>query len=1475
MGDVLVKSRADTEAERQAEAAASFEDKGDRRDLPTPVSMKRLPTFRRTYTAKDGSRKKASLESLVIMREKNKSGRDLNKEIVDAEAAGDTNRVTSIKNEINDLVYAELDDDEKRRVEDIIENNKRYEQSLLANVRDEDQKEEQPRPGIGVPEAAKQLGIELPEDKPTEEVEPFISTSSAADEALGIGDPSKRKPVAVKDKPKLSRRRQTLVGVEGRAQEAAEAKGLDFDLLQTRALNEIKRMAREQGIPVPSEESGRGLLEGDVDPRYRKLVEDKYQDILEGYIVGRTPTAEMRLGDEDEGRTREVGVLPRTETAREVADEERGDKQARDDALVAIYGYQQQRRDALAEGNNDLVAVLDSAIEEEAKVFPPAVREDVMSRPVSLNRLAEMLGGQAMQTEATRATKRDKQIDRLESMLNEPYIIAGDGKGNIDPVHAMFNEERIKAQMLLREGQETGDQAKIDEAKNALNVYFQMIAQDEKVKEQLPVDEETNNRIQEIDEQLRGIKSEGRTMTGGLMAQNPEDNPEVREQIERLEQERQSLLSSRELPKGSSGIMRNVPAGLGGRITMTPQGFDIASDIAAPVPARQFFLDQLSGRPTAGARSAGGRGVGRDLSAMSMRDATVLLNRIGPTLRHNIDETNEKRKESGLPPLSPKDEEQMLVHWDFKHDPTFVAEAEALGLEVPSYREAFQQGKMLAENQAGRSSDARKFRGRTDTTQRRQLDRLMKESIARFLAQHITTPEGAREVLGFLGSGNYATFMPADRPELIADFDPEIENKKLQKLLEERAAAEEYLANQDPEKRREIYERRQNAIRQKEHGMTERAIQRAAENYALGKSGMLDAMKGIGFGGKSADEMREAQALIFAGATAKEEADMASFLGNDAEIRQMMKRIQFQLQSKYGYPPNYIEGTDIGDLYAHADELTGRADELNAATQELKRPVEVKFREIYNQMQAFNEGAGGAKPMRIGSDAPLPTIDMNPDVPKKERGFDIEQMEMDRQIALEQGDTRRAAELLQSIRAARAETGDRPTLDELEDRLREAENSALAMGIKPSESEVVRRIMEDIRGYGKEKTTFTGMGDNTRTRVDFGQRAPPTRVGQAGGAQRTHGEILEEVSRELENRGQEIDIVARELGAQRDLGMSQEEFAEMPAAAQLSAEQRSREGLRQASEALLETARPDDKTGFLQMPDKDSLEAQVRGRDKRLDQTGPKGSLAAAVRAGEAEPLTRRTGAETDSKARLLGMDKDLTSSMAQTMGPKQIQALLSDPRVQALGQIPEYQRASQRDKIDMMQAVASGALNVEDLQPAAAPAPTPPPAPEPAPTPPPAAPPAQGESAFAGEPPNPLSAMQQQEGPVNVFPQEQQVVPMDTTAGEQPEVIGEAPQPTPFATTPQQPQLPPSPGTQITEAPAGISQEQLAAMIQELGLTDPAFIQSLAGKSVEEVQQEVLARMMQKSEPMRRFDATVGDDLLKSIKDRIWRQGY
>ena len=111
-------------------------------------------------------------------------------------------------------------------------------------------------------------------------------------------------------------------------------------------LTKLSAWLESRGIPVPSEKAGRERLEGDVVLDI-ELLENNYQDILEGYIVGRAPTASMRLDDEDKGRTREVGVLPRTETAREVAVEQRADKQARDDTLVAIYGYQQQRRDAL------------------------------------------------------------------------------------------------------------------------------------------------------------------------------------------------------------------------------------------------------------------------------------------------------------------------------------------------------------------------------------------------------------------------------------------------------------------------------------------------------------------------------------------------------------------------------------------------------------------------------------------------------------------------------------------------------------------------------------------------------------------------------------------------------------------------------------------------------------------------------------------------------------------------------------------------------------------------------------------------------------------------------------------------------------------------------------------------------------------------------------------------------------------------
>ena len=88
--------------------------------------------------------------------------------------------------------------------------------------------------------------------------------------------------------------------------------------------------------------------------------------------------------------------------------------------------------------------------------------------------------------------------------------------------------------------------------------------------------------------------------------------------------------------------------------------------------------------------------------------------------------------------------------------------------------------------------------------------------------------------------------MPADRPELIADFDPEIENQKLQKLLK-KSSRRRVLSKPDlkSEEKSTKEGRTQFAKGTRDD---RRAIQTAAENYALGKSGMLDAMKGIGFG---------------------------------------------------------------------------------------------------------------------------------------------------------------------------------------------------------------------------------------------------------------------------------------------------------------------------------------------------------------------------------------------------------------------------------------------------------------------------------------------------------------------------------------------------------------------------------------------------------------------------------------------------
>ena len=103
MGDVLVKSRADSEAEKRAEAAASFEDKEDARGLPTPLSRKTLPTFKRTYTDEKGRKRTGDLKSLVQRREKARTGRDLRREFIDAVNAEDDVTANSIRNEVDEL----------------------------------------------------------------------------------------------------------------------------------------------------------------------------------------------------------------------------------------------------------------------------------------------------------------------------------------------------------------------------------------------------------------------------------------------------------------------------------------------------------------------------------------------------------------------------------------------------------------------------------------------------------------------------------------------------------------------------------------------------------------------------------------------------------------------------------------------------------------------------------------------------------------------------------------------------------------------------------------------------------------------------------------------------------------------------------------------------------------------------------------------------------------------------------------------------------------------------------------------------------------------------------------------------------------------------------------------------------------------------------------------------------------------------
>ena len=1447
MGDVLVKSRAEEEEARLREQQANFtgRERKDPRGLPNPTDV------------------------TTIGRERPKSGKvKVDKRTTEAaKEAGFTDTDTD-----EDAFTSTTGPEEKDK--------KRYEETL------EELKElRSAYPFTPPPDIAQHIerlentlrdsdfdtGFEEAPEKIKDEnkgvkVQPKVSRREGAiteDKSAQIGVLRDRLKTADESEKEGIRREIAVVEAdttripEGRAEQMAEAQGLQSKELHARALLEIKRMAREQGIPVPASGAGDQRPSDKVDPRYTSLLNEKYKDVFQDLVSGKAPTAMSRTGDEFDtledamasgkrGAVKEVGVRPSESGFQGAQKDITESKVARNNALVAIYRLQQEQNEAEGAGDNDKVAVLQSQIEEEALAFAPQGREYVANNPVSLNDIAGLMGGGTMEVDRSKAAKRLQTIDDLESQLNEPYIMAGDGNGNINPTHSLYIKRRIKAQDQLQDLQGSNDQMDY----NQLRTRLGQLEQQQKVLGD--VDEAALAQVHQELQHNKYFKA-----TNALV------------DLERT------------LKEKGKPTLQSAPTGLGARITQTPQGFDTGSDFGAPKPARQFFLDQLQGEATTGARGAGGRGVGSNLQSMTLQDAQKILNRIGPTLRHNIDETNEKRKESGLDPLPEKDEEQMLVHWDFKHDPVFVEQAQAAGLEVPSYREAAQSGKSIMDMGRFRSADAQKFRGRESTDDRRGLDRLMKESIARFLANHAATPGGAKEILG----GHYATFMPVDQPDLVTEFDAKALNKKLEnaKAKQELADYAALVRGADPEALKKLQEARAQAQAQKEETINQRYIQRAAEQYAFNNANMFNKVRGLGFSAKTANQMLEAQHIIREGTNLKEQVEQASFLGNEGPSLKKLQQLDRELTNNYGYADGFIENTEFEDLVQHAEGLTGAAQHLKDETQRYMKPIDTTFRTIYNQMKVHNEGVGGAKPHNIGGEIPLPDIDMDPDKPKEERGYDIEGMQAQQEIAEQRGDTELARQLEGRIKAATSASKGGSTLSELENELRVQEAEADRLGVDPERHIGVKDIKDAIRQHSKLVTQFTGIGDNIRQKEVFSERPAPTRMGEIGAGQMSHGDLVEAVLHEMGNRKQEIDRTAREMGAARDLEMDAVEFGDMSDAARLSAERDSREGMEQTYDTLgnvrtqggtgtnvFDTQAGEDMGNLPTITGKD-IDRQIGGMDKNLEQFGTRDSARPNKDVDfEGDQMTTRTGAQKDSMSRLLGGhgggDSE-ESMLANMMSPEQIQSMLNDPRVQAVTSTGAYESSSSRDKVDMMIAASKGQLTAEMLEPAAAPAAAAPPA----------APPAT-PTAFSSEPPNPLPSSLQQEEPENIFQQQQQPPvappaqpePMDSTTEEQPEVAGVAPQMMDFS------QQQPSSATKIT--PIADSQSlDMGAMLAE-NLAKVPGIENMSAEEVEYMKQLLAAQaasMQQKSEPILNFNATKGDELLKGIKDKFWRQGY